>query len=727
MSVDSEPAPEQLFEMDLQTVLSNSLLFLLIAGMAGSCDAVKLRTTFTSFKGAKGIVAGIVSQYVVLPILGFVALQFWQQDPVVIITLLVVTTSPGGGFSGWWCSLSNADLALSVAMTSASTLACIVFLPFNVWMYSRILTPDMDVVIAWNQLFLSVIVVVCAVIFGSLSSYYVSQAGASSGTISAHGVRQGMNTLGSAAGVFLMIFGGASNGNSDSPFWNNDADWFLCIAMPCVLGLISAVFIAFRLDLEPPSCVAVAIECAYQNTGLALTIALSAVPADKVGLASGVPIFYGIVEIICVPVFALTAWKLDWTYAKPNDNICKVLVLNHQPGTEEGELDVDGTSRSYEKIEEVTHAQAAAAHAARKWKENTGSGEGEKLQDSDLLGILMEFMKAWCPTSVCNNPVAISFWNMFVPGFLPNKATPQKILLQLERQIITKNWSRVLLYGAAKGPRITMPEKKYESTATTKSASEASGPATSAQARTSSDRISARSYVDTSRTTSQPLTKEFEEWAEGQRARLGDSLDAFKMLLSGYYLNLSLVAALLCGFTLATLVATPEDARENRIIRYGIDVTENYVTVMGISGGAALTLLLWCVADCIAIDGNVRKLRTGKQALQLLGRFPTYLGNPFTLLMLGILLYAIELNLYVGLNYSINASHLMIFVMVFTALVLARNARKMSLFMENLAECEDEEYVNHVKFEIVSLAWTGEVYPGDTPAGEVNTSDDCVA
>ena len=30
------------------------------------------------------------------------------------ITLLVVTSSPGGGFSGWWCFLCNADLALSV-------------------------------------------------------------------------------------------------------------------------------------------------------------------------------------------------------------------------------------------------------------------------------------------------------------------------------------------------------------------------------------------------------------------------------------------------------------------------------------------------------------------------------------------------------------------------------------------------------------------------------------
>ena len=93
-----------------------------------------------------------------------------------------------------------------------------------------------------------------------------------------------------------MIFGGASNAGSSDPLWENDADWFFCVGAPCVLGLVCAVALAFRLGLADPSAVAVAIECCYQNTGLALTIALSAVPADKVGMASGVPIFYGLVR-----------------------------------------------------------------------------------------------------------------------------------------------------------------------------------------------------------------------------------------------------------------------------------------------------------------------------------------------------------------------------------------------------------------------------------------------
>ena len=300
--------------MQSQVLLSNALLFLLIAGMAGSCDAILLKNKFTT--EWKGIVAGVISQYGILPFLGFLSLKIFPQDPVIMITLLVVCTSPGGGFSGWWCSLANADLALSIAMTSASTLVCTVLLPLNVWLYSQAVTPGMAVDMAWDKLFISVIVVMCAVLFGSTTSYYMGEWLSGTQSISAAAVRQGMNTLGSIAGVCLMIFGGASNASSDTPLWENDTDWFICVGSPCLLGLASAVMLAFNLGLRKEAATAVAIECCYQNTGLALTIALSAVPPDKVGMASGVPIFYGIVEIFCVPTCATSLITCTLTRAR---------------------------------------------------------------------------------------------------------------------------------------------------------------------------------------------------------------------------------------------------------------------------------------------------------------------------------------------------------------------------------------------------------------------------
>ena len=80
-----------------QSCLSNVLLFMLIAGMAGSCDA---RLFMTKFKAPKGMLAALFSQFVLLPAVGFASVTLFPQDAVTVVTLLVVTTSPGGGFSG---------------------------------------------------------------------------------------------------------------------------------------------------------------------------------------------------------------------------------------------------------------------------------------------------------------------------------------------------------------------------------------------------------------------------------------------------------------------------------------------------------------------------------------------------------------------------------------------------------------------------------------------------
>mmetsp|Transcript_33736 Transcript_33736/g.92492 ORF Transcript_33736/g.92492 Transcript_33736/m.92492 type:complete len:185 (-) Transcript_33736:91-645(-) len=139
-------------------VLSNVLLFMLIAGMAGSCDSALLKK---AFKRLNGIGAGLVCQFVLLPLLGFLSLTAFPQSPSTAVTLLVVTTSPGGGFSGWWCFLCNADLALSVAMTTASTIVSVFALPVNLYLYITLLY-GRSVEIDFLQLCLSVAIVVVA-------------------------------------------------------------------------------------------------------------------------------------------------------------------------------------------------------------------------------------------------------------------------------------------------------------------------------------------------------------------------------------------------------------------------------------------------------------------------------------------------------------------------------------------------------------------------------------
>ena len=79
---------------------------------------------------------------------------------------------------------------------------------------------------------------------------------------------------------------------------------------------------------------AVGIECCYQNTGLGLTIALSAFPGEA-GKAAGVPLVYGIAEILCIGAFALLSLLRGWTHSPKGENVCKALAGNYQPAAPE--------------------------------------------------------------------------------------------------------------------------------------------------------------------------------------------------------------------------------------------------------------------------------------------------------------------------------------------------------------------------------------------------------
>ena len=66
-----------------------------------------------------------------------------------------------------WCSLFNADLALSVTMTAISTMISLLMLPLNLLLYAK-LTYEEDILgsIDWVALFVSLAVVILAITSG---------------------------------------------------------------------------------------------------------------------------------------------------------------------------------------------------------------------------------------------------------------------------------------------------------------------------------------------------------------------------------------------------------------------------------------------------------------------------------------------------------------------------------------------------------------------------------
>jgi len=135
------------------------------------------------------------------------------------------------------------------------------------------------------------------------------------------------------AGVALVLFSAVmSNSGSDSKLWNRSPKFYFGVAAPCILGLLIAnVFTSHTpMELKKPERVTTAIECCYQNVGIATSVALSMFEGEELSEAIGVPLYYGAVEAFILGVYCIIAWKAGWTKAPINDPFWRIIGTSYE-------------------------------------------------------------------------------------------------------------------------------------------------------------------------------------------------------------------------------------------------------------------------------------------------------------------------------------------------------------------------------------------------------------
>ena len=323
------PAPSEIFDSFLVPALSNLLLFLLVSCLASSVDLGLIRNRERRL--LRGVGVAMLCQFVLLPFIGFVATRIFALDRVNGVMLQVVVSSPGGAYSNWWCSLFNADLALSVGATAASTLLSVAMLPLNLAIYLHIGSRGSNVLDAlrWDLLLLSIAIVSCAVIVGLIISRHLSSPACPRPLADAR--RRRLGYVGNTAGLSLILFSFVFSSVSE-PIWDKPREFYAAVALPCVLALLLSHAIGSLpcLGLTTPERTAVTIECLYQNTGIATSIALSAFRGTEASRAAGTPLYYGVVQTATIPLYVLCCWKLGWTYAPASDSLWRVVGQCYQ-------------------------------------------------------------------------------------------------------------------------------------------------------------------------------------------------------------------------------------------------------------------------------------------------------------------------------------------------------------------------------------------------------------
>ncbi|MFT6997301.1 MAG: BASS family bile acid:Na+ symporter [Cryomorphaceae bacterium] len=87
-------------------------------------------------KNPKAVLAGVGSQFLLLPLLTFILILIFNPHPALALGMILVASCPGGNISNFFSSISGANVSLSVTLTAVATFLSPFFTPFNFDFYS---------------------------------------------------------------------------------------------------------------------------------------------------------------------------------------------------------------------------------------------------------------------------------------------------------------------------------------------------------------------------------------------------------------------------------------------------------------------------------------------------------------------------------------------------------------------------------------------------------------
>ncbi|MBO7599260.1 MAG: bile acid:sodium symporter family protein [Bacteroidales bacterium] len=102
----------------------------------------------TAFKNPKGVITGIVSQIVLLPLVTFIAVYVFKSYLTVTVALgaILVASCPGGNVSNFISSISRGNIELSVSLTAISTVTAVVITPLNFTLWGNLFINSSELV-----------------------------------------------------------------------------------------------------------------------------------------------------------------------------------------------------------------------------------------------------------------------------------------------------------------------------------------------------------------------------------------------------------------------------------------------------------------------------------------------------------------------------------------------------------------------------------------------------
>lgn len=237
------------------TSVISPMLCIIMFGMGLTLKLSDFKPVFTH---PKMIVIGELAQFIIMPAVAFLLCKVLNLPMELAIGVILVGCCPGGTASNVMCYLANGNVALSVAMTSVSTLLAPIVTPALV-----LLLGGQDVEVNVIGMFLSIVqVVILPIGLGLAVNHFF---GGFAKRIEP--VLPKISTIAIAMIVGIVVSANAGKIKSCS----------LLVAMAVVLhnvfGLLLGYLLSLAFKLAPEDRKAISIEVGMQNSGLATSLA----------------------------------------------------------------------------------------------------------------------------------------------------------------------------------------------------------------------------------------------------------------------------------------------------------------------------------------------------------------------------------------------------------------------------------------------------------------------
>lgn len=113
--------------------------------MFGVALSLKFSQFKVLFQKPKAFLVGVVSQYIMLPVLTMLLICILHISPMVAMGMVLIASCPGGNVSNFFSHLAKGDVALSILLSLFSTLGAVFLTPLQIMFWTAHI-PGIDTV-----------------------------------------------------------------------------------------------------------------------------------------------------------------------------------------------------------------------------------------------------------------------------------------------------------------------------------------------------------------------------------------------------------------------------------------------------------------------------------------------------------------------------------------------------------------------------------------------------